>query len=198
MFEFARCQSYPAQGIVTTTHCIGEGRTVIALRSYTCPEGARIPHHHDWTWDDAALATTAAPVFFNRHFITKDKHRYFFEDAGAHRTNNPTKFALEECRKLDPHLHATDNCLFISLGTGTRNGASDSAAPGFFSFLQAKRATANAVAKHAVNVNDVHESMEVAAAGAKSGMYVNLVAIERKIRRRTSAPDIELLDPTTA
>jgi hypothetical protein len=180
MLEFRGFQAYPMQGIVTTAQCVGEGRTVIALRSY--PGGEKIPLLHNWTLVDAALATTAAPGFFKRHSITKGRHRFLFEDAGAHRTNNPTKFALEECRRLDKAeqgLGATNDCLFISLGTGTRSGTVDPENAGFFGF---HRSMASTFARYGTDVTDVHKFME-SEAKSNPNMYVKVVSIEWESHR---------------
>jgi patatin-like phospholipase/acyl hydrolase len=153
---------------------------VLAVRSYrNLGEDQAIPNGHNWTCEDAALATTAAPGFFKRHRIDRGIHGYFFEDAGANRMNNPTKFMLDECQMLDQadqQLNATDNALFVSVGTG--NWKPDIRTTcGFLGLLKNKKATLKATLRHATDVDEVHNYMKKQARGSK--MYVAVVAEER-------------------
>ena len=129
---------------------------MLAVRSYQSPgDPPTLPDGHQWTCGDAALATAAAPGVFDKYYITKEKHRFGFEDAGAHRTNNPTRLALEECQKLG----CAKDSLFISLGTGTRRAMNDPEAPGCFGLFREKRETLKASGKYGRDVNYVHEWM---------------------------------------
>jgi patatin-like phospholipase/acyl hydrolase len=152
---------------------------VLAVRSYrNLREAQAIPYGHNWTCEDAALATTAAPGFFKRHRIDRGTHGYFFEDAGANRMNNPTKFILDECQtldKADKRLNATDDALFVSVGTG--NWKPDIRTTcGFLGLLKNKKATLKATMRHATNVDEVHNCMKKQASG--SNLYVGMVGID--------------------
>jgi hypothetical protein len=154
---------------------VGEQRNILTIRSYQSPGDApTIPHGHQWTCADAALATSAAPAVLGQYSISE----YSFEDAGAHRTNNPTKLALKECRKLG----GAKKSLFISLGTGTRRGINDPEVAGCFGLFQRKIETFKASTKHGRDVNDVHESMKEEA--NNSEMYVGAAAVEPENNRR--------------
>jgi hypothetical protein len=66
---------------------------------------------------DAAMATTAAPGYFQRHRITKEGKCFTFEDAGSHKANNPTLKAWEELQSnCFPFVGGSD--CFVSIGTG--------------------------------------------------------------------------------
>jgi hypothetical protein len=171
VIESRECHAYIAQSFVTTAHCVREQRNILTVRSYQLPGDApTIPHGYQWTCRDAALATAAAPGAFDQHHISKEGHRFCFEDAGGHRTNNPTRLALEECRKLG----VAEDSLFISLGTGTRRAVNDPEEAGYFGLFQNKIETFKALIKHGRDVNDVHEWMKEEVNKAK--MYVEAAA----------------------
>ena len=100
------------------------------------------------------------------------RHEYLFEDAGAHRVNNPARLALEESQKLG----GAGNALFISIGTGTRktNTPPSSWLPGL---CRNKIATIKALLRHATDVEPVDRWM--ADKTKYSNMYVR-TTLERE------------------
>jgi hypothetical protein len=117
-------------------------------------------------------------MVFGQHYI--DQFR--FEDAGAHRTNNPTRVAWDECRKLG----GTENSLFISFGTGTKRAFSDPEEAGCFGLFQQKIETFRASIRYGRDVNAVHEWMKEEA--DRSEMYVGRAAVEPEHNQKR--PDI--------
>jgi patatin-like phospholipase/acyl hydrolase len=166
---FREFRAYSVQVFVTTTHCDGVKRDVILVRSYPTRKGKRAKDYdHPWTIEEAALATAAAPTYFNRLIIFVNGTRFSFEDAGAHRANNPTKRAWKECQKLSD-LQG-ESSLFLSLGTGTAPSRPTS---GFFGFFKNKIDTFKAWVTYATDVHGVHRKMKRRADRSKK-MYVPL------------------------
>jgi patatin-like phospholipase/acyl hydrolase len=161
------------QSFVTTAHCIGQRRDVLPIRSYRhVGDTESIPVGYRWTVLDAALATSAAPGYFNRYYVDMNGHRFGFEDAGAHRVNNPTELAWKVCRELN----ADRNSLFISLGTGSSDASIDHA-PGLLGLFRNKETAVKASARHVTNVDDVHDQMEERTRMKGSNMYVPVVGV---------------------
>jgi hypothetical protein len=119
---------------------------------------------------------------FQRHLVAKGAYRYVFEDAGAHRRNNPTELAWEECQRLDTadsNLNVMNNSLFVSLGTGTSGATGEDEERGWFGLFRIKMATLRASTRYATDVNDVHASMK--GKGKDANMYVTIATpVERR------------------
>jgi len=144
------------QVFVTTAYCDDVKRDVILVRSYPSPEGEHAKgYYHPWTIEETVLATAAAPTYFDRLTIPVNGTKFSFEDAGAHRANNPTKLAWKECQRL-PDLQR-ESSLFISLGTGS---APSQPTSGFFGFFKNKIDTFKAWVDYAMDVDRVDRQMK--------------------------------------
>ncbi|KAK4703554.1 protein SCO1, partial [Phenoliferia sp. Uapishka_3] len=80
---------------VTTSFSSLSGPQPVLLRSYPSIEGMS-PAGHEWTFVEAARATSAAPTYFEP-IVVED---LLFEDAGASGNNNPAEIALQEAQRL--------------------------------------------------------------------------------------------------
>jgi hypothetical protein len=143
---------------------------VVLARSYEAPTSEQGKHYdHPWTIREAALATSAAPTYFNRYAIAVGGKQAQFEDAGAHHANNPAKLAWKECQSM-PDLKG-ESTVFISLGTGSAPRRPSS---GLFGFFKNKIDTFKAWVEYATDVHKVDEQMKRKADGSQAPqkMYV--------------------------
>jgi patatin-like phospholipase/acyl hydrolase len=151
-------------------------RDVILVRSYPTLEGEHAKDYdHPWTIKEAVLATAAAPTYFDRFTVSVNGTRFSFEDAGAHRANNPTKLAWRECKKL-PDLQR-ESSLFISLGTGS---APSQPTSGFFGFFKNKIDTFKAWIEYATDVDRVHGKLKERTDGSEK-TYVKACQSSKKL-----------------
>jgi hypothetical protein len=138
---------------------------VYLIKSY---EESDIPHGHPWSILDAALATSAAPTYFEAcRILRSDGHLFTFEDAGAHGANNPTEIALEEFRIID---NADFNYYLVSIGTGARGltreqpqkrrGKIRRTVNNMFNIHRRARELAAGFAKYATGTVEVERNME--------------------------------------
>jgi hypothetical protein len=128
------------------------------IRSYQVAGEQSIPHGHAWSILDAALATSAAPGYFDRYYVSMNGHQFGFEDAGAYGLNNPTEVAFEERRKLVGDGDDTKT-LLISFGTGS-SGPSIDPSPGFFGLFRNKMTIFRASLRRMTNITDVDARMQ--------------------------------------
>jgi hypothetical protein len=86
------------------------------LRSYYPPPSVPDlpPFDHLWLVSDAALATSAAPFYFEP-YSPVDGHT--FTDASAFGFNNPAETAVTEAKQIPAFRGRTINCI-VSIGTG--------------------------------------------------------------------------------
>jgi hypothetical protein len=135
------------------------------IKSY---QESDIPHGHQWSILDAALATSAAPTYFKAYRILRSDDRVFtFEDAGAHGANNPTEIALEEFRRIDD---ADYNYYLVSIGTGAKGltreqpqqkrGKIRRTVNNMFNIHRRAHELAVGFARHATNTVEVERRME--------------------------------------
>jgi hypothetical protein len=111
----------PGQTFVTMVHRTHLVTPSIGLvRSYRKPPASIVlPIGHSWTIKQAACATAAASMYFEPLRISHAGQDYFFEDAGLHGANNPTRILLQEVKNAPLFASREIGCL-VSIGTGKR------------------------------------------------------------------------------
>jgi patatin-like phospholipase/acyl hydrolase len=86
------------------------------LRSHHPPssEPELPPYDYSWLVSDAALATSAAPFYFEPYSPVEG---YAFKDAGAFGFNNPAEIAVKEAKRIPAFGNRTIGCI-VNVGTG--------------------------------------------------------------------------------
>ncbi|KAK4704115.1 hypothetical protein P7C70_g2095, partial [Phenoliferia sp. Uapishka_3] len=145
---------------VTTAYSALSGPQPVLLRTYPSIEGTS-PAGHDWTFLQAARATSAAPTYFEPILVGD----LIFEDAAASGNNNPAEIALREAQRLsktdwEGRGKLGEGIMVLSVGTGVasliRKGArtaEDLASdPNLFSTLKTAVKSPNETKKRALGL----------------------------------------------
>jgi patatin-like phospholipase/acyl hydrolase len=110
----AFCQSYFKCFVTTVPGALLSMGEPTLLRSYHSSVPQTPPLNYHWLVSDAALATSAAPSYFEPFSLPPN---YTFKDAGAFGFNNPTEVAINEIKRIEAFKDRDIGCI-VSLGTG--------------------------------------------------------------------------------